>query len=203
MGGLVLAACVVASQTTSFMRASTLRRAPPETTSAIVAGWLDEPRAAAKKMIAKYGQPHEATAVRMVWWNNGPWKYTELVKEEIPHNFPMPHHDMLRQAINYRVSTDAYDELAKYDGSVIVERTKGEISARCDKEEANFLAIHLANDVAMRKRTVANARTFYANAIKAMMAGRTNATQKRYLSGFVFNVPKADRGDRDMRHQGM
>jgi hypothetical protein len=30
---------------------------------------------------------------------------------------------------------------------VIVERTKGELSARCEGEEANFLAINLAHQI--------------------------------------------------------
>ncbi|MEX2153654.1 MAG: hypothetical protein WD825_09970 [Gemmatimonadaceae bacterium] len=58
----------------------------------------------------------------------------------MPHSFPKPHTDLLEQFIDYRVPVDKYDELAAYDGSVIVERTKGEISARCDKEAMNFLA---------------------------------------------------------------
>ena len=33
------------------------------------------------------------------------------------------------------------------DGSVSVHRTVGEISAKCDFEGANFLALNLANDV--------------------------------------------------------
>jgi hypothetical protein len=75
----------------------------------------------------------------------------------------------LEQAIHYRVPPDKLDELALYDGSVIVERTEGEMSALCDKEGANFLAINLANDVATGKRTVEEARSEYANQIKLMM----------------------------------
>ncbi|HSH38363.1 MAG TPA: hypothetical protein VK993_06230 [Chthoniobacterales bacterium] len=37
-------------------------------------------------------------------------------------------------------------ELAKFDGSVIVERTKGEVIARCDMESANFLAINMMHE---------------------------------------------------------
>ena len=61
--------------------------------------------------------------------------------------FPAPHPDVMKQAIDYRVALDKYDDLAMYDGSVIVERTKGELAARCEMEGANFLAINLAHDV--------------------------------------------------------
>jgi hypothetical protein len=54
----------------------------------------------------------------------------------VDHYFPVRHPDVLEQAVHYRVPTDKFDELAAYDGSVIVERTKGEISARCGKEGA-------------------------------------------------------------------
>jgi len=46
----------------------------------------------------------------------------------------MPHKDVLEQFVNRNVPVEKFKELAQYDGSVIVERTKGEISARCDKE---------------------------------------------------------------------
>ena len=145
-------------------------------------------------MIKKYGAPQEVTANRLIWHNNGPWKFTELVNEEIPHTFPVPHHDMLYQVIDYRVDPADADEVLTYDGSVVLERTKGELAARCDKEEANFLAINLAHEVAEGKRSVADARRFYADSMMQLMkTGKPN----EYLQGFRFAVPKGDQGDRD------
>ncbi|MGH8284417.1 MAG: hypothetical protein ACRETT_01460 [Steroidobacteraceae bacterium] len=37
----------------------------------------------------------------------------------------MPHKDVLEQVIDYKVPPDKFDDLARYDGSVIAERTKG------------------------------------------------------------------------------
>lgn len=156
----------------------------------IIAGWKSKPQEVARTVIAKYGQPQEATAMRLVWHNNGPWKRTELVNEEIPHDFPKPHPDMLKQTISYQVPTDKYDELAEYDGSVIVERTKGEISARCDKEEANFLALNLANEIVTGKKGVKDARQFYAEAVIQMK-------HPDYMKGFLFQASRADQGDAD------
>ncbi len=172
--------------------------APPMPTgqkaSQVIRGWKATPSEVAQKMIGKYGEPNEVTANRLIWHNNGPWKITELVNEEISHDFPMPHKDMLYQAINYRIDPAKADALLNYDGSIILERTKGEIAARCDKEEANFLAINLANDVATGKKSVADARRFYAETIMAMM--KENKVGE-YLKGFQFKVPSADQGDRD------
>ncbi len=164
--------------------------------------WMDEPKKAADYMVDKYGPPDELTSERMIWHNNGPWKTSILTNEEIPHNFPMAHHDMLLQIIDYRVPVDMFDEVADYDGSVIIERTKGTLGARCDKEAANFLAVNLANDVATKRKTVAEARSFYANAINAMMAGNLNSEQRDYTSKFVFSTPRTNTADPDRRHGG-
>jgi hypothetical protein len=143
----------------------------------VIASWKPKPAEVARTMIKKYGQPQEVTSNRLVWHANGPWKFTELVNEEIPHSFPMPHTDMLYQSIAYRIEPDDADELIQYDGSVILERTKGEIAARCDKEEANFLAINLAHEIATGKRSVDDARRFYAESVQTMMkTGKPNET---------------------------
>ena len=136
----------------------------------IIASWPEASRMAAMDMIQKYGQPQEVTASMLLWRDNGPWKWTKVTKEIIQHDFPMSHPDLLEQAINYRAPIDKYDDLARYDGSVIVERTKGEMSARCDKEGANFLAINLGHDVATGKKTSEEARSYYAAAIKRFMS---------------------------------
>ncbi len=160
------------------------------TVERIISDWKSKPQEVARTVIAKYGAPQEATAMRLVWHNNGPWKQTELVNEEIPHSFPKPHPDMLKQTISYRVPSDKFDELAEYDGSVIVERTKGEIAARCDKEEANFLALNLANDIVTGKRSAKEARKFYAEAVREMK-------HPEYMQGFLFQPSRTGQGDAD------
>jgi hypothetical protein len=172
----------------------TLVAADKSTVEKHIAGWKQKPRETATLLIGKYGLPHEATAQRLIWHGNGPWKRSELVNEEIPHDFPMPHHDLLLQTIDYRVgAATKVGALFEYDGSVIVERTKGELAARCDKEEANFLAINLAHDVVLGKRNVEDARKFYAESIALMMKGKPN----EYVQGFRFKPPAGDQGDRD------
>jgi hypothetical protein len=181
------------------MRTRATMRAKPAEVSGIIAGWRAEPKKVAKKMIDKYGQPHEASETHLVWWGNGPWKYTIIENIEIPHDFPMPHKDLLRQVIDYKVPADKVDDLAVYDGSVIFDRTPGELSARCDKEEANFLAINLAHDVVTGRRSARAARDFYARAVMAMMKKNQTAEQKRYMSGFVFPMQK-NTGFKDKKH---
>lgn len=160
----------------------------------MVARWPEASKMAAMDMMKKYGPPQEATASMLMWRNNGPWKWTKVSRETIPHSFPMPHPDLLEQAIDYRVPLGKYDDIARYDGSVMVERTKGQMSARCDKEGANFLAINLAHDVATGKKSVDEARTYYAAAIKRFMTAKQ---MDPYMQRLQFEVPREKTGDSD------
>jgi hypothetical protein len=183
----LLVSCSGAQQPTG------LRQPAPPDVNALIAAWPAKPREVATEMIAKYGRPHEATSTMLVWHGAGGWKHTILSRDEVPHAFPKPHTDLLEQSIDYRVPVDKFDELAAYDGSVIVERTKGEISARCDREEMNFLALNLAHDVVTGRRTVEEARRFYAETAMAFMAGQ----RPPYTQRLQFAASAGGTGDRD------
>jgi hypothetical protein len=123
--------------------------------------WQMKQREGALKMIQKYGYPQEATASMLVWYNNGPWKRTIVHRDAVPHHFPTTHTDFLEQTINYRTPIEAFDAIAYYDGSVYPDRTKGEVSAVCDKEEMNTLSLNLFHEIVIGKRTVAEAKRCY------------------------------------------
>jgi hypothetical protein len=164
----------------------------------MIQDWPAENKSAADTLMQKYGMPQEATPHRLVWHDNGPWKRTTLIREQIDHNFPVPHKDYLEQAIPYNAPVDRFDELATYDGSVIVDRTRGEIAARCDKEGMNFTALNLANDVATGKVEVEEARNQYAQIASQFMKGQ----KPEYTQGFRFQVPRDYTGDPDQRFEG-
>ena len=164
-----------------------------QTAEKIMANWPAQPKKSAEKIIAKYGKPQEATASMLVWHKNGPWKRTVVGRVESPHDFPKPHMDLMVQTIDYRVPPEKLSALSAYDGSVFVERTVGELSARCDKEEANFLAINLAHDIITGKRTPEEARKFYTEAVIAMDKGE----KPPYMQALQFEVSKGGTGDRD------
>ena len=141
----------------------------------------------------RYGKPDESTANMLIGNNNGPWKKTIVYKQEVIHNFPMKHFDVVEQVIDYKVPFDKYDEIASYDGSIICKRTEGEISAKCDNEAANFLALNMANEIATEKRNVDDARKFYSETMKSMMSGKSST----YLEKLLFNVQKGNTADPD------
>ena len=119
-----------------------------------------------------------------------------MSRDPVDHNFPTPHPDLLEQFINYKVPVEKFDDMAAYDGSVILERTKGEMSARCDLEGANFLAINLANDVATGKRNTEQACAYYTQAKKTF---KETGQMDTYMKGFAFSVPGGGTADPDLK----
>lgn len=157
-------------------------------TAVTIDHWPETAKKAAKAMMEKYGEPHEQTEGMLIWKDTGPFTHTIVYKEEIQHNFPMPHKDVLEQVVNYDVPVEKFSDLARYDGSVIVERTKGTMAARCDKEAANFLALNLAHDIIQGTRTVDEAREMYAGVIMQMLKGEEHG----YLQKLTFSLPEED-----------
>ncbi len=161
--------------------------------NAIVATWPMMSQAAVKEIVGKYGPPNEALDSRLIWYNNGPWKRTICYRDEVPHHFPNPHSDVVESVIDYRVPPEKFSELAHFDGSVIVERTKGEVSARCDMEAANFLAINLMHDIVTGKLTADEARTVYTETAAAYVVSRSAPLAE----GLQFPLPHAQTNDPD------
>lgn len=147
--------------------------------------WPQRAQKTATQLLSKYGPPNEQTAGQLIWHGNAPWKRTILFKEEVQHNFPMPHKDILQQFINYRVPDDKIRDIAQFNGSVVVDVTRGEVSAHCESEEMNFVALNLVKDIVTGNRSVDQAIAYNAQAMRAMMTGDTDA----YLRGLVFEVP--------------
>ena len=133
-----------------------------ELASSIIAKWPDESREGTQLVIDKYGEPDEVTETQLIWHRRGVWKRIIATKAFHQHDFPAPHQDMIETVIDYRVPPEKCSEIAAFDGSVIVERTVGEVSARCHDEEANRLALNLMHDIVSGAKSVEDARTYYA-----------------------------------------
>jgi cell wall assembly regulator SMI1 len=177
-----------------------------EMVEAIINDWPAMSKKSATLTMDKYGPPNEAIPSRLIWYNNGPWKRTIVYRDEIPHDFPQPHTDVIEQFIDYRVPPEMFSELAKFDGSVIAERTKGEVSSRCDMEAANIIALNLMNDIVTGKLNAEQARQMYGDIISAYMMNRPAP----YAEKLQFIVPPGNTIDTDevmigdaMVHQAM
>ncbi len=173
-----------------------------DTVDRIVSEWPAESRKAAERMIKAYGEPDAASKLRLTWLNKGPFVKTIVHKQPVEHNFPAPHKDVLEQFVNYKVPADKMDELAKFDGSIIVFRTDGLMSARCHKEDMNILALNLADQVIQGERTWQEARDKFTQVATAYQDGdRPEITQRLAFDSKSSNSSEANHADGDRRAQ--
>lgn len=166
-----------------------------EQMQSMMSSWPKASQDAAKFMMDKYGAPAAMTSEMAVWGKTGPWKRTIVFAKEYQHAFPGPHTDVMQQWLDYKAPHKMYAMLAAYDGSVVLERTTGEMSARCDKEAANFLAINLADEIVRGKLSVRAARRKYAEQIMAMKAGKPAPYTEKIMFGMMTSTNDPDRAD--------
>jgi hypothetical protein len=159
----------------------------------IIEDWPDAPRNVARQMLAKYGPPNEATPTKLFWYRNGPWKRTEITSDAVAHNWPAPHTDFLTQVIDYRVPPEMVHLITMFDGSIIVDRTKGEVAARCDSEAANVLGLNMVAEIVSGERTFEEAREASSQSTVAYNVGRSAP----YAERLQFQVPQGGTADLD------
>lgn len=167
--------------------------ADPGDVDSVLEEWPPTPQKVAKKLVEQYGPPDEATPSRLIWHRNGPWKRMEITRDEIPHKFPTSHTDFISQFIDYTVPAGKADELIEFDGSVLVDRTAGELGARCDMEAMNILTLNLAHEIVTGIRSVEDAREHYADQASAYVLGR----DAPYAERLLFDVPGGQTADLD------
>jgi hypothetical protein len=160
-----------------------------------IENWPEESREAAKLVIQQYGEPDEMSASQLIWHHPGPWKRIVASKTFYQHDFPAPHIDSVESVIDYHVPVEKFSDLAAFDGSVIVERTAGEVSARCHDEQANFLALNLMHDIVTGAKSVQEARDYYAKEF----ADYRRKLPTPYMEGLHFTPDDRSAADPDRR----
>ena len=163
-----------------------------------LSSWPEASRMAVKEITDKYGKPDGVTKDELIWMKKGVWKKICINKKESKHSFPIEHTDMMQTTINYKVPMDMMDELGKFDGSVTFDRTQGTMSARCDMEGNNFLALNLANDIMTSKKTVEEARKAFGDIVKEKM----NGANPEYMQKLTFSTQE-NTADPDLNTTGL
>jgi hypothetical protein len=163
--------------------------------SDIIRHWPKESQEAARLVVQKYGEPDEATESQLIWHKRGEWKRIVASKAFFQHDFPAPHQDSIESVIDYRVPPGRFADLARFDGSVIAERTAGELSARCHDVEANRLALNLAHDILAGAKSVEQARDYYAKEF----ADFRRKQPTPYMDKLRFTPPNGGTADADVR----
>jgi hypothetical protein len=165
----------------------------PTQAAKIIDEWPAAQKKVAEQMLAKYGPPNEATPTRLFWYRNGPWKRTEITSDVVVHHWPAPHSDFLTQTIDYRVPPHLIGAIAEFDGSIVVDRTRGEVSARCDSEAANVLGLNMVHEIVTGKRDPKAARQTSEQNTVAYNLGR----DAPYAERLLFEVPHGGTEDLD------
>lgn len=153
--------------------AADLEQPDPARIATVIHDWPKASQDAAQEMVRKYGPPQEATATLLIWQGNSPWKRTLVHKTPVEHDFPVKHMDVLEQVVEYRVPLNFFGPLATFDGSVVPDRTRGELTSSGDREATNILALNLADDIIQGKKTVDQARDAMTAAVRDIEAGKT------------------------------
>lgn len=167
---------------------------PSKSYSPTIQQWPDDAREAAQLVVDQYGEPDEATENWVVWHQPGPWKRIVASKHVHDHHFPTPHLDSVKSVIDYRFPADHIQDVYLFDGSVVIDRTKGEVSARCHDEQANFLALNLMHDIVVGAKSVSEAREYYA---KEFLDYRRKKPTP-YMEKLHFTPPSGDTADADI-----
>lgn len=154
------------------MKATEMKPADLKTVGRITAAWHERPRLGANEMMAKYGPPQEATSERLIWHNAGPFKRITVMNLLTPHDFPLPHVDYMEHTITYNVPQEKVGDLIAFDASSTINRTVGELSARCDLEGHNVLTLNLDHDIVTGKKTVEEARKAFGEIVEQDVAGK-------------------------------
>lgn len=160
---------------------------------ATIGEWPDPPRKVGEKLLDHYGAPNEATATKLFWYRVGPWARMELTADQVVHNFPALHTDFLAQYVDYPVRAEHVSDLVNFDGSLIVDRTAGQIGSRCDHEAYNAIAINLAVEIMEGRRSVEDARRLVGETANAFLLGR----DAPYAEGLLFTSPAEETADPD------
>ncbi len=160
----------------------------------LIQDWPEPARESAQLVIDTYGEPSEATGTQLTWHDAGPWKRVVAQRAFWEHRFPAPHTDSVETFLDYQVPVAKVSDLAAFDGSVMVERTTGEVSARCHDEQANSLALNLMHDILAGDKTVQEARDYYA--LEFLDARRKRPTP--YMDGLRFQTSTGPATDPDV-----
>lgn len=128
----------------------------------IIAGWPIEARKLFFSLRKKYGFPIEVSAKRLTWFKAGQWKRIALLREGVVHQFPFRHRDHLEQTVTWQVPPQKMGDLVAFNGSLQINRTRGEVTICCNDEKQNTLALNIAYDLACERLDIEQARMLYA-----------------------------------------
>ena len=80
----------------------------------------------------------------------------------------------MEQTIERRLSPEQVVDLALFDRQLDYDPARGELGARSDREEVNFLRLNLADDIIERRLSSEEARDLFARMLRLEAAGKSS-----------------------------
>jgi hypothetical protein len=164
-----------------------------EKARSIIRDWPADSQNAAGAMIDKYGVPDLAGGTMLVWRDREPFNRIVAFRDPVKHMFPFEHNDVLLEEVRLKVPLDKVAEVLRFDGSLLIDRTRGTVASRADKESNNLIALNVANDIIQGKRDVESARRFTSDTQALALSGKSSA----YAEKLQFE-PKLDTAEPDV-----
>jgi hypothetical protein len=147
----------------------------------VISAWPSYPALAARAIMEEYGPPDEVDAVHLAWSNDGPWLRTVVYMTAA---WPYSSQEVIEQSVGTDVPQQMWPALAGFGHGVTYDALGSELTARSASEEANFLALNCAHDIATGRMSPEAADRFYVKTMAESMAGRSS----RYMKGLLFST---------------
>ncbi|MBI2386501.1 MAG: hypothetical protein HYV14_10865 [Elusimicrobia bacterium] len=197
LGLLLLAACAPSAARAQFREEPDLAEISlsGETPESVILLWPTFSYRLARLMIAKYGQPSQATDHSLVWEGNGQWKRTVVYRVPPMQRTLTRGGGRLEQTVAYRVPARRIDDLGRFDKKIEADATEKRLTARSDDESENFLVLNLADEVLRGRRTPQEAADFRRSAARLRDSGKSSPYFDRLL--FVAKEKPAKPGPLD------
>lgn len=170
----------------------------PRDAGSVIDSWPDKTKSAAKAMIEKYGPPDGVSGKMLAWNDKDQWTTVAIYRDAIAHEVPTPHEDFVENKISYKVPENKVGELAHFDPDLVVDRARGTLAAHSDSEQHNVLALNLAHEIVIGKRSVASAMSFQKKTLAESEAGKSSP----YVESLMFK-PSAQSSQGMQPSQGM
>ncbi|HEX4046920.1 MAG TPA: hypothetical protein VH309_03755 [Elusimicrobiota bacterium] len=159
-------------------RAAAAPRASPQ---AVIRAWPRRERAVARAMLEKYGRPAQFDRRQLVWFNKGIWKRTIVYRRSPRFSAKAPDAEFLQQTVGYIVPADKIAALERFDPRIEVSPTAGELGFISDSEGTNLLGLNVADEVVTGRRSVSDARAFFARTSRLAASGKSSPFLRKLL----------------------
>lgn len=135
--------------------------------------WFEGPKLTAEIMTERYGPPDELTLQTATWHERGSWKRI-AVHGDTPYRY-------LEQTVGYQARPGVVGRLLAFDNGARYDIVNEELTASSNHETSNYLALNLAHDVAAGKRSIDNARGFFASTARLWSSGKSSPYMEHLL----------------------